>query len=152
MLENLLLVGSGDRRLRLDQPRAFADLVNEPLVLPSPKHGLRVIVDACAARVGVSLTPEVEADAFGAMIELVKEGFGCTVLPLAPIFDQVQRGVLSAAPLVDPTPSRKLIIAYPMDRPVSPATRYVGETFATLASDLVARGVWHGRVLDASAT
>lgn len=146
MVENLLFVSSCKRQTPSDV-MPFKKLAEEQLILPSPRHGLRTIVEACANRVGITLQGQVEADSFGAMIDLVRNGFGSTVLPLAPIYSLVQAGVLSAAPLVDPTPSRKLVLAYPADRPISAAARFVGETFVAIATDLVERGVWAGHML-----
>jgi LysR family nitrogen assimilation transcriptional regulator len=148
MVENLLLVGSSDSRLSASRAVSFADLAKLELVLPSPRHGLRDLVDQCARRAGVELRYRVEADSFGAMIDLVRAGFGYTVLPLAPIYQLVQSGELCAAPIVDPVPTRKLVVAYPADRPVTPAARYAGELFASITADLVERGVWAGHVLE----
>ncbi|MNP77709.1 LysR substrate binding domain protein [compost metagenome] len=81
------------------------------------------------------------------MIDLVRHGFGFTALPLASIYGHLQNGNLCAAPLVDPTPMRKLVMVSPADRRVSPATRYVGDTFVKLASELVEQGIWAGHML-----
>jgi DNA-binding transcriptional LysR family regulator len=86
-------------------------------------------------------------DSFGAMIDLVRNGFGLTILPQAPIYAQVQNGTLSAAPLVDPQPSRKLVLVYPADRRVSLAAKFVGEAFVEITADLVARKIWAGHML-----
>jgi len=150
MMENLLFVSAGNRGLRMDRAVHFADLASEELVLPSPRHGLRGIMEACARQAGIELHGSVEADSFGAMIDLVRNGYGSTALPLASIHALVQGGVLSAAPLVDPTPMRKLVIAYPADRPVSAAARFVATTFTQIATDLVARDIWLGHMLDGS--
>lgn len=149
LTESLLLVGSADEGLSRDEALGFARLEGRPLVLPSPRHGLRAIVEDCARRADVTLSASVEADTYGGMIALVRAGFGPTILPLAPIFAQVERGELTAAPLVDPTPTRRVVIAYPADRPVSPAARFVGDAFAEMAADLVGRGVWLGHRLAA---
>jgi DNA-binding transcriptional LysR family regulator len=150
MMENLLLVSSGG--LSLSRPVRFARLADKELILPSPRHGLRAIVEDCARRAGIALNATIEADSFAAMIDLVRGGFGSTVLPLAPIYALVRRGVLSAAPLKDPTPARKLVLVYPSDRPVSPAARFVGDTFLEIAADLVGRKVWAGHLLDGAKT
>ncbi|SDN41911.1 LysR substrate-binding domain-containing protein [Ensifer sp. YR511] len=148
MMENLMYVSAdAEHPLSLDVPVQFARLAEAEMVLPSPRHGLRVIVEECADQAGVALKTSVEADSFGAMINLVRNGFGSTILPLAPIYSLVKSGRLSAAPLVDPTPTRKLVVAYPADRPVSPAARFVAETFTEIASDFVARNVWSGHIL-----
>jgi DNA-binding transcriptional LysR family regulator len=141
-------VGHKDSGLSRDEPVSFAALAHEKLVLPSPLHGLRRIVDQCALRAGIHLTPSVEADSFGAMIELVRGGFGSTVLPLAPIYERISSGELRAAPLVNPTPTRRVVMTYPADRPISPAMRFTGEAFASIAARLVAEGIWAGELLE----
>ncbi|ATP45133.1 LysR family transcriptional regulator [Pseudomonas putida] len=147
MMENLVLVGPPSAGLAWDTPVNFATLAQQQLVLPSPRHGLRKIMDHCAADVGFKIAANVEADSFGAMIDLVRHGFGLTALPLASIYTHLQNGTLCAAPLIEPTPMRKLVMVSPADRHVSQATRYVGETFVELASELVAQGIWAGHML-----
>ncbi|WP_330509359.1 LysR substrate-binding domain-containing protein [Pseudomonas putida] len=147
MMENLVLVGPPDSGLNLDTAVPFAQLARESMVLPSPRHGLRKIMDQCALERGFKITTSVEADSFGAMIDLVRNGFGYTALPLASIYSRLSDGTLCAAPLVDPTPMRKLVLVLPADRQVSPATRYVGQTFVDIASELVAEGIWAGHML-----
>ena len=148
MVEDLLLVGAGTDRLSLGRPVQFCSLEEEQLVLPSARHGLRAIVDAYALRAGVRLHASIEADSFNAMISLVQNGFGKTLLPLAPIYQLVKDGVLRAAPLTDPTPTRKLVLAFPTDRQMTPAARTAARTLVEIASDLVRSGVWVGRLLD----
>ncbi|MFQ6576437.1 LysR family transcriptional regulator [Pseudomonas sp. UM16] len=147
MMENLVLVGPPQAGLCLDTPVAFSSLAEQQLVLPSARHGLRTILDGCAREVGISLCTSIEADSFGAMVELVRHGFGLTALPLASIYTQLERGTLCAAPLVDPTPMRKLVQVFPADRRISPAAKFVGETFTQIAADLVERRIWAGYML-----
>ncbi len=147
MMENLLLVGPASTNLRLDTPVSFASLAEQQLVLPSARHSLRGILDDCARELGIKLKTSVEADSFGAMIDLVRNGFGLTALPLASIYAQIEAGVLSAAPLVDPIPMRKLVEVFPADRRVSPAAKFVGEAFIEIATGLVNRNIWAGHML-----
>jgi LysR family transcriptional regulator, nitrogen assimilation regulatory protein len=147
LMEKLLLVSAERGRLDLSRPVPFAQLAGEQLILPSPRHGLRRIVEDCAGRAGVRLRTSLEADSFGAMIDLVRNGFGSTVLPLAPIYRLVEEGSFSAAPIIDPTPTRRVVIAYPLDRKLSPAARFVAQAFRDVAADLVKRNVWVGEIL-----
>jgi len=150
MMEDLLYVSAGGGRRKSKQPIGFDKLATERLVLPSPGHGLRVILEQCAQKAGIELTASVEVDSLGAMIDLVRNGFGSTVLPLAPIYPLVQSGVLTAVPVKDPVPQRKLVLIYPAERPVSPGARLVGDTLISIATDLVDRKVWTGRMLNQS--
>ncbi|MCY1502939.1 HTH-type transcriptional regulator CynR [compost metagenome] len=147
MMENLVLVGPPDAGLSLDTPVRFASLQDRQVVIPSTRHGLRTILDECARQAGIRLSCTVEADSFGAMIDLVRNGFGLTILPQAPIYAQVQSGTLTAAPLIDPQPLRKLVLVYPADRRVSPAAKFVGESFIEITADLVAGNIWAGHML-----
>jgi DNA-binding transcriptional LysR family regulator len=149
MMERLFLVSACDGGLTMDAPVRFVSLQDRELVLPSQRHGLRGIMEDCARQAGVQLRANIEADSFGAMIDLVRNGVGSTVLPLAPIHGLVESGALCAAPLIDPVPERKLVLAYPADRPVSAAAQFVAKTFTDIAADLVARNIWVGRTLAA---
>lgn len=147
MIEDLLLVGPSSDALSLDRPVRFSALEQELLVLPSPKHGLRTIVDACALKAGIQLRANVEADSFNAMISLVQSGFGKTLLPLAPIYGAIKSETLCAAPLQDPTPVRRLGLAFPVDRAVTPAARVAAQTLVEITSEMVLGGVWAGHLL-----
>lgn len=147
MMERLFLVSARNGGLTMDTPVRFASLKHRDLILPSQRHGLRGIMEECARQAGIELLANIEADSFGAMIDLVRNGVGSTVLPLAPIHGLVESGVLCAAPLIEPAPERKLVLAYPADRPVGAAARFVADAFTEIAADLVARNIWVGRML-----
>lgn len=148
MVESLLLVGAANAGLSLDRPVPFRDVAARDLFVPSAPHGLRAILDHCAVQAGVALNTSVEVDSYGPMIELVRSGLGFTVLPLPPIFEMVEAGILTVAPVVDPVPERQIAMVVSADRPVSPATRFIGQQFASIVSGLADRGVWAGRVMD----
>lgn len=133
-------------------PVPFSALAGRPLVLPSPVHGLRSILDAAAASAGIVLSSNLEADSLTAMIDLVRAGHGATILPYAPIHGRVLAGELTATPLTAPNPFRRVVIALPADRPVLPAARFVGEAFAQVATKLVESGAWAGQLVRSPAT
>jgi LysR family transcriptional regulator, nitrogen assimilation regulatory protein len=148
LMERLLLVGPAGAGLELDGALPFAQVAERDLILPGPGHGLRLILESCARQAGVTLRPQVEVESFNAMVGLVRAGLGFTVLPLAPIHEHVRSGAVTATRLSDPTPERRLVLAYSADRPINPAARFVGDAFVALVSDLVARGVWMGDVIE----
>lgn len=145
--EKLLLVGNAASAFAMSTPHEFASLANRKLILPSPAHGLRSILDACAQRAGITLAPALEVDSLSATVDLVLEGFGATILPLAPIHRWVSGGELTVAPLADPAPVRKVMMGYPLDRPTAPAARFAGTMFVSIAQELVTSGIWAGRTI-----
>lgn len=145
--EALFLVGAPGHLPDGREPQRFASLSGHPLILPSPAHGLRNILDATARQAGIALTSNLEADSLTAMIDLVRNGYGATILPLAPISARVRSGELVAIPLFDPVPSRRVVVATPLDRATVPAARYVGQAFAEVAGQLVSSGEWSGQMI-----
>jgi DNA-binding transcriptional LysR family regulator len=147
--ETLFLIGPPGSGLTLERPIEFAQLSDYRLLLPSKGHGLRTLVDRYAEEVGVPLSVKVEADSYSALKSLVGNGHGVTVLPLAPIHEELAAGRLAAAPLVNPVPVRRLMMTYPSDRPTPRLARFAGQAIASTVETLVEKGIWSGRVLQA---
>ena len=148
LLEEVLhLIGPPDAGLNAGDPVAFEHLEGRNLLLPSGGHGLRKIVESCAGEARVKLSVGVEADSYSTLKSLVKAGQGCTILPLAPIHDEIKRGHLTHAPLVSPTPVRRLMMSFPTDRATSRLANFAGEVLIDTARDLVEREIWVGRLL-----
>ena len=151
LIENLLLVAPSEQGLSLARAVPFARLEAETLLLPSGRHGLRTIVERCAADAGIALKVGIESDSLHTLKDLVRHGYGRTILPLAPIHGSVLAGSLSAAPLVEPTPSRRLVLSFSRDRPVLRAARFAAEAITEIVTDLVRRDVWAGHLVDGGA-
>lgn len=148
LLENLVLVGPPQAGLSLDEPMPFARLGEEKMLLPNPRHGLRALLDRFALGANILVSVEIETNSLHTLKDLVRNGFGYTVLPLAPIHADVVEGRLSAAPLVNPVPARRLLLAYPPDRSISRAANFASDQVSAIVEDLVRKGVWKGDFLD----
>lgn len=150
LLENLFLVGPENAGFSTVRAVPFAELEGKRMLLPSPKHGLRTIVDRCAAAAGFHLDVAVEADSLTTLKTLVRHGHGWTILPLAPIHGEVRSEQLTAGPLIDPVPSRRLVLSFPADRPATRLSQFAARTIETIVKDHVERSVWVGQLLGAS--
>ena len=142
LVEHLHLVGPADAGLSTSLTLPFRDLHGRPLLLPSPRHGLRAIVERCAATCGIALNVVTEADSFGTLKDLVRHGYGWTILPTAPIHGDLTEGTLTASPLIEPAPERHLVLSFPADRPVPRLARFAGEAIEAIVAEHAARGVW----------
>lgn len=145
--ESLFVIGPRDAGFSTARAVPFASLEGRRLLLPSTKHGLRLIIERCAAEAGIALEVGIEADSYTTLKDLVRHGHGWTILPLAPIHAIVGSGELTAAPLIDPVPVRRLILSYPTDRPVSRLARFAGQAVEDIVEELVERGAWAGQLL-----
>jgi LysR family transcriptional regulator, nitrogen assimilation regulatory protein len=147
LLENLFLIGPRKAGFSTARAIPFKQLDGKRLLLPSIRHGLRTIVERCATEAGILLDVAIEADSYATLKDLVRRGHGWTILPLAPIHDDIVARRLTAATLIDPVPMRRLMLSYPADRPVSRLARFAGETITSIVSDQVERAVWAGQLL-----
>lgn len=150
MQERLFLIGPADMEVAGEGGVTFAEMARMPLLLPSRRHGLRNILDRFAGEVGVSLNVTVEMDSYAAMKDLVRLGHGYTILPLAPIYEDVTVGRLVPVPIRDPSPTRQLVLSYPTDRPVSRVAQLAGESLTRIMAEHVSRGIWRGELLTRS--
>ncbi|WP_135074961.1 LysR substrate-binding domain-containing protein [Terasakiella sp. SH-1] len=148
MMENLFLVGGASSGLSQDKAVQFTELADKELILPCPRHGLRTLMDEYARRAGIELNINVEVDSFSALVGLAQNELGVTVLPIASIHSLIDQGELRVAPLVDPAPERKLVLAFAADHSINPAARFAGEVIIETARDLVRRNLWSGHMLD----
>ncbi|WP_158971449.1 LysR family transcriptional regulator [Chachezhania sediminis] len=127
-------------------PVPLRDLAGVELVLPGEPHGLRRIVDRAAAEAGVTLNVVTELDAMTQIKELVARGSGFSIFAPAACHDFVNAGRLIKAPIVDPVISRPV---YLVRNPAVTQTRAcaaIEKVTLKVASDMVRRGIWEGRL------
>lgn len=123
---------------------AVETLFEQRLILPRAQHGLRRLLDAVAAEKGRELTPVIEVDSLPLQLDLVRRGFGATVLPAGAAYADIKAGRLVAQALVAPDVTRQLVLATPVDRPASRAARFFVEAIEETTRSLVESGMWGG--------
>lgn len=147
LLESFFLIAGPDSGLAPGSVLRFAELASWSLVLPGPRHAMRTIFQRCAQEAGISLNVPIEVDSLAGMKDLVRGGYGATLLPLAPLHEDVAQGRLTAAALTDPLPTRRMALTFAGDRPITRAARYAADAIASIVADKVRRGVWSGQLL-----
>ncbi len=147
--EDLHLIGPASAGLSLAAPVPLVTLARHPIILPSAGHGLRGLLERHAAKHDVALRVEIEADAMRIQKDLTARGLGYTALTYAAVRPEVEAGLLSAAPIVDPAIPRRVVGAFPADRPVSRAARLLGDRLTVVVRRMIAAGDWPGLVPDA---
>lgn len=147
LFEDMFLISAPDApRMGRADGVPMTELAAEDLVLPGIPHGLRVLVEDAAARVGVTLNVAMEVETLPTIYDLVRTGGLRTVLPLAAVKQEVAEGRLIAQRIVDPVISRELILAHAPHRAAAPVTKAVVRLIRSKISELVRSGVWDGRL------
>lgn len=116
------------------------------LILPARPHGLRELVEKAAREQSMRLSIRTEIDALTQIKALVRRGLGYAVLSHSAVYEELQRGELSARRIVSPGIQRSVYVAQPSDRPLSHAARATVELLVETAEALVRAGRWRGRL------
>lgn len=144
VLEGLCLLVPSDYSMN-QQIIKVADLATFPLILPSTRHGLRVLMDSVLNRYGVTPNIVLESDSSIAItMQLVHKNCGCTLLPLAAAEEEVAQGRLRAYPIADPGLQRCVVLAVGKT-PIQPsALCVINNLIRDVASDLIIKKKWPG--------
>lgn len=60
---------------------ALTDMLDQRLVLPTARHGLRRVIDEALGKSEPPLAPDIEIDSYANILHLVALGAGCSILP-----------------------------------------------------------------------
>jgi LysR family nitrogen assimilation transcriptional regulator len=140
--EPLSLVGLAGQDLDNDLPVGVQALSGRPLVLPSPPHGLRSLVEHACAVAGVKLTVAAETNALAVQKALVSQGYGLSVLPRVAVAAELARGLLAASRINDPAFVRRIVMALPTTRRTSTAVRCVAAELMCCVREAAVSGQW----------
>ncbi len=144
LYEDLYLVGMPSDRAMTSATYNFRDLESLSLIMPDRPSSLRVHVDRAAAETGITCNVVIEVDSIAAIKELVQEGMGYAVMPYAAVFEEVARGTLAAARIINPTVERPLVLALPRTGVLTVAAKELIELIGDEVTALVGQGKWSG--------
>lgn len=122
-----LIGGAGDPAFPPGAEVTLAMLPGHPLVLSTPGHALRRLIDAAARAAGVSLDLLFEFDSLDATVALVRQRAALTILPEAPVRAELAAGTLVAWPIVGPRLARPLVVATAPQRAHAVSSRDIAQ-------------------------
>jgi LysR family transcriptional regulator, nitrogen assimilation regulatory protein len=140
--DELMLVGPPQSPIASEGAVDFRRLGELPLILPSPSHGLRILLETAAAKARTKLNVHVQADSYQLMKELVETGLGYTALPHCAFSRDVALGRLTFARVRNPAVTRQLFLAL---KPLSERPRALLEVENFVRQEvasLVQQGAW----------
>jgi DNA-binding transcriptional LysR family regulator len=140
--ESLWVVAAPAARLSRKRALPLARVAREPFVLPAAPQGLRAVIEHAAADAGVALQVFAETNALSVQKELVAQGHGWTILPAVGVTQEVERGLLSAAPLASPGLQRTIVLAAPTSRQATAPVRCVVGVLLDCVKTTFEQGRW----------
>ncbi|MDP3746544.1 MAG: LysR substrate-binding domain-containing protein [Phenylobacterium sp.] len=137
--EDLVLVGPSD--VLIPPGPSVRVMAQSPLILPARPNRLRLIVDAGLSAEILHEADIVEVDSLPAIIAMVSQGMGFTVLPQSSVASELAAGRLQTWPLA-PKLTRTLLLVRPVDRQPSAAVTAVEFEVRALVRDLGPKVGW----------
>jgi LysR family nitrogen assimilation transcriptional regulator len=144
LTESLGLVAPVRSRIADDVlPLRLRDLVGESLILPGRQHWIRRRVDSGAQLHGISLEPVLQVNSVASTKAMIRNGLGCTILPLIAVQDEVARGALAFRPIRHPELLSTCAIAFRRGAATSVVAAFA-DIARTAMTALVGSGAWPG--------
>lgn len=143
--ERMYLIESAQDATRQAQSITLQQVLALPLILPASPHGVRPIIERAAAQAGLA-SPQVFADISSISIlrTSLLAGLGRTVLPLMPLKQELETGLLRATAVIDPPLERMLALCWSKHIPTSSASQAVARLTHQLIRQLCADQAWLG--------
>ena len=104
-------------------PVRLTDLMSLPLILPTLAYGLRQILDAAAMDAHLRLAPSLEVNSMPVVLAMLREQPYCSVMPASSVQTQINKGMLRAHPIVEPTLARQFYAFHSGQRDLSDPER-----------------------------
>lgn len=140
--ESLWVLAEPSARLSRKRPVSFSRVARQPFILPAAPQGLRGVIEQAATAAGVTLNVFAETNALSVQKELVAQGHGWTILPAVSVTQDVERQLLSAAPLASPGLKRTIVLAAPSSRQATAPVRCVVGVLLDCVKATFEQGQW----------
>jgi len=122
-VEMFLISSRASGKARRPKSVPLKELPRYPLILPSRPNANRMRIEAQLAYLGLKPQIAFEIDGVTSILDLIREGYGHTVLPLNSLRGQGLGRDLVTSPVVRPTLTIQLSLVTSAQRPTTPLTR-----------------------------
>jgi LysR family nitrogen assimilation transcriptional regulator len=114
------------------------------LILPGLQHGVRPRIETTARAAGLATHDVIEINSVAILKSAILAGMGATILPVAPVQAEVERGAMRALAIRDPAIARTVVLCTSRNIPLTNAAAAVSRLVVQVAHGLCAEGHWIG--------
>jgi LysR family nitrogen assimilation transcriptional regulator len=129
--------GSG-RRKSITLARA----IQAPLILPGLQHGVRPRIEERVRSQGMSLDNVIEINSVTILKSAILADIGATILPVAPLQSEIERGDMLALPISGEEMTRTLSLCASKNIPLTNAAAAVERLVLDVTDELCRQGTW----------
>lgn len=142
--EELRYICRADAPLAQRASVTLREALDTTLILPGAQHGVRPRIESTARAAGLQVRDVIEINSIAILKSAILAGMGATLLPVAPLLAEVERGAMRALPIFDPAIARTVVLCNSRNIPLTNAATAVSRLVAQVAHDLCASGAWIG--------
>ncbi|GGC08120.1 LysR substrate-binding domain-containing protein [Pseudoduganella buxea] len=117
------------------------------LILPGLQHGVRPRIEAVAKAAGLATGEVIEINSIAILKSALMAGMGATILPVAPVLPEIDRGAMRALAIHGPAISRTVVLCASRTLPLTNAATAISRLAVDVASELCSSGQWPGATL-----
>lgn len=126
---------------------SLAQAAAATLILPGLQHGVRPRIESVARSAGLALSQVIEITSIAILKSAILADMGATILPAAPLLDEIGRGAMVAFPIENPGISRTVVLCASKNIPLTNAAAAVRRRVLEVTRDLCRSGRWLGAEL-----
>lgn len=140
--EALYVVGPPGYFDKEEQTISLSEALGLPLILPSHRHGIRIILERSSTLLGIPLNIAWLIEGVASTKSAVRNGFGLSILGRGAIHADTSAGYLSSARITDAAASRLLVLDMPTNHPPTRAVLEVRKIVLETVNALGDEGHW----------
>lgn len=126
----------------------LAKAIAAPLILPGLQHGVRPRIENIVRTQGMSLDNVIEINSVAILKSAILADIGATILPVAPLLAEIERGDMVAHTISGEKISRTLVLCASKNIPLTNAAAAVERLVLDVTDELCRNGRWrHAQAL-----
>jgi LysR family nitrogen assimilation transcriptional regulator len=105
---------------------------------------VRPRIESTARAAGLATRDVIEINSIAILKSAILAGMGATILPVAPVQAELERGAMRALAIHDPAIARNVVLCTSRNIPLTNAAAAVSRLVVQVAHGLCASGAWIG--------
>ena len=143
--EEMMFVTRADSRFAVpDGAVALADAIKVPLILPGLQHGVRPRIESIIRTAGLSIDNIIDINSVAILRSAILADLGATILPVAPLLSDIERGLMRAHSIAGAQISRTVALCSSRNIPLTNAAAAVERLVLDVTGELCGSGRWLG--------
>ena len=135
---------TNSRFARRGKSISLENAVQAPLILPGFQHGVRPRIENLARTRGLVITDVIDINSIAILKSALLADMGATILPVAPLISEIERGEMIAVPIEEHDISRTVVMCASKNIPLTNAAVAVERLVLEVAQKLCDSGKWLG--------